>query len=71
MRKKVSTSSIHMWLKGCIIVAYKTRRLEPPVGITAHSLQSTATFEAYRAFPFADVICKAVTWETGHSFMQH
>lgn len=45
--------------------------LEVPAGITAHSTRSTATSAAFKNCASVVKFCKAATWSSDSTFVQH
>lgn len=64
--KLVSTSTLSRWIRECITLAYQGSGVEPPKGITAHSLCSASTSAAYRSLPSLETICRAATELSSH-----
>lgn len=71
MGQKVSTLTLTRWIRGCITLALKAAKDDPPQGITAHLLWKAATSTVYSSFRSLTVICKAATWRFVHSFTKH
>lgn len=68
---RVSTPTLSRWLKMGIEAAYRAIGLEPPVGITAHSIRGAAASAAFEGVCSMGDICRAATWSSPNTFTKH
>lgn len=68
---RASSRVIASWLVKIISLAYKTKGLSLPEGVTAHSTRGVSTSWAAAGLVSLETICKAATWSSIHTFMSH
>lgn len=66
---KAPSRIIATWLVKTIAMAYKNEGLAHPERITAHSTRSVLTSWAASSGISPEVICKAATWSSMHTFV--
>ena len=69
--KKASARTIAAWIVQTIQQAYRAKGLAPPQAVTAHSTRGMAASWAAARHVAPDVICRAASWSSIHTFMSH
>lgn len=68
---RASVRSISAWVVQAIQWAYREKGLAPPEAVTAHSTRSLSTSWAASRHVSPEVICRAASWSSIHTFMSH
>lgn len=68
---RASVRSIAEWIVQAIQWAYREKGLAPPEVVTAHSTRSLSTSWAASRHVSPEVICRAASWSSIHTFMSH